>query len=300
MIRQLLVIASGGMLVYSRQYGTKQVDQDLISGFLMALSNFSVEVKGGAIESLVMQDVRFIYSVGDYEYLFVFCADKDDMQEEVQERIDRVKSEFYSMFGDQLQNWSGNVTIFKPFDEIVDDLVMLPLKIVIVGEPEVGKTTILKFFPGESILSFDDADTPIEKKSVEVEGIQNVKQIDFFKYTLESLVEEIRFHLDILKSADLVLLVVSSGASNVGRTKKHVKKIENFTRKGRLVCLANMQDMKDVALEPSFIEKAFGIKTYGFTARAPDSKMNFFQLIGQMLANVFTELPEEASDETES
>lgn len=294
------MIASGGMLVYSRQYGSKQVDQDLISGFLMALSNFSVEVKGGAIESLVMQDVRFIYSLGDYEYLFVFCTDKDDMQEEVQARIDRVKAEFYSMFGDQLKNWNGNVTIFKPFDEIVDELVMLPLKIVIVGEPGVGKTTILKFFPGDSILSFDDADTPIEKKSVEVEGIQNVRQIDFFKYTLESLIEEIRFHLDVLKSADLVILVVSSGASNVGRTKKHVKKLKNFIREGRLVCLANMQDMKDVALEPAVIEKALGLKTYGFSARAPDSKTKFFQLIGQMLANVFSETPEEDSAEPAS
>ncbi|MHA1682545.1 MAG: GTPase [Promethearchaeota archaeon] len=283
---------SGGLLAYSRQYGEKKVDQDLISGFLTALASFSTEVKGGAIESLVMEDIRFIYSLGDYDVIFVFCCDKDDLEEEVQNRIKVVKGEYYKMFGDNLKAWNGNMSIFKPFDEVVDDLILLPLKIVIIGEADVGKSTLLNFFPGEAILSFDDNDNAIMRKSVEVEGIKNVKQIDFFKFDLEALMSEIRFQADLLKSADIVLLVVSSGASNIARTKKHVKRLKAVVRSGRLITLANKQDMKDVAYDPEFIAKNYGLKTYGFSATAPDAKVKFFELIGLMLTEIFTPEPE--------
>ena len=275
--------------MYSRQYGDKKIDQDLISGFLTALASFSTEVKGGKIESLVMQDIRFIYSVSDNELLFVFCCDKDDMEDEVQGRIEKVKKEFNQMYSDQIKNWNGNVTIFKPFDEIVDDMIVLPLKIVIVGEPGVGKSTLLDFFPGEGMLTLDDDDNEVFKKSVAVDGIQNVKQTDMFKYDLDSLMSEIRFHADLLKSSDLVILVVSSGVSNVSRAKKHVDKLKANVRKGRLVVLANFQDMKDVALEPEMIEQNLGLKTYGFAATDPEAKSNFFTLIGTMLSNIFTQ-----------
>jgi hypothetical protein len=288
MIRNFMVIGSGGLLMYSRQYGDRKVDQDLISGFLTALSSFSSEVKGGKIESLVMQDIRFIYSIGDSDLLFVFCCDKDDLEDEVQGRIEKVKNEFYRMFKDQVKNWNGNVTIFRPFDEIIDEMIALPLKIVIVGEPGVGKSTLFDFFPGEGILSLDENDNEIYKKSVSVDGIQNVKQMDLFKFTLEPLINEIRLHVDLLKSADLVILVVSSGVSNVSRTRKFVDKLKANVRKGRLVTLANCQDMKDVALEPEMIEKNLALKTYGFSAVDPEAKGQFFALIGQMLSNIFS------------
>nr|MDO8108753.1 hypothetical protein [Candidatus Sigynarchaeota archaeon] len=292
MIRNFMVIGSGGLLMYSRQYGEKKIDQDLISGFLTALASFSTEVKGGKIESLVMQDIRFIYSLGEHELLFVFCCDKDDLEEEVQGRIEKVKAEFHRMFADQIQHWNGNVTIFRPFDQIVDELIMLPLKIVLVGEPGVGKSTLLDFFPGEGLLTLDDNDNELYKKSVSVEGIQNVKQMDLFKFTLDSLINDIRFQADLLKSVDLVILVVSSGVSNVSRTKKHVEKLKANVRKGRLVILANMQDLKDVALEPEMIQKNLSdLRTYGFSAIDPDAKTKFFQLIGTMLSNVFLKEP---------
>ena len=296
-IRSFMVIGTGGLLMYSRQYGDKKIDQDLISGFLTALASFSTEIKGGAIESLVMQDIRFIYSSGRGDLLFVFCCDKDDMQEEVQDRIENVKNEFQKMFSDQLEKWSGNITIFQPFNEIVDEIILLPLKIIIVGELGVGKNTLLEFFPGEALLTFDEADNALLKKSVEVEGIQNVRQIDFFKFDLETLVNEIRFHLDLLKSSDLVILVVSSGVSNVTRTKKFLPRLKPNVRESRLFCLANMQDMKDVALEPTMIEENYGIKTFGFSATKSGAREEFFELIGTMLSNIFVSDSEEEEED---
>ena len=95
MLSRILIIASGGLLCYSKSftYGGG-VDDDLVSGFLTAISNFAKEIKGGEIRSLNFKNFNFVYAYDEpLDCMFIIVIDIDDPPDEAQEKVDMLKLE---------------------------------------------------------------------------------------------------------------------------------------------------------------------------------------------------------------
>jgi len=288
MISRILILASGGILCYSKNFfASPDEDEgmdDLVGGFLTALSSFAIEMKGGEIRTLAFRKFNYIYEYDDqHGSMFVIATDIEDLEEEARLKLDLMKDEFMKRYSSHLENFTGCISNFKDFDDFVEENIFIPPVILLVGEPGVGKTTILNLFPGETILELDEDLNEIIEKPVSVSGIEYIKQFKLREIDLDELVDKSKLYRRLLDSADIICIVTNSAASNLGRTKKLFLRLKTLVKKSDFYIIANFQDLKDAAFEPEKIEESYGIKTYGCCSNKDHSKEEIYSIFAEIL-----------------
>ncbi|MGV9200745.1 MAG: hypothetical protein ACOC4M_18195, partial [Promethearchaeia archaeon] len=125
MLHQVYLIHQNtGICLINRKYGSIEFNQDLVSGFLTALKDFSIEFSKGAGELKVV-DMRVFYLMLVFKHgiLFVGAADKNDDEKICHKKLTEVIDEFNKQFGDKIEDWNGDVRIFKGFGEVIDNIL---------------------------------------------------------------------------------------------------------------------------------------------------------------------------------
>ena len=116
---------SGVSLLY-KAYMDINVDEDLVSGLLTALNQFTkMEFKQG-IDSVDMGGLRWVYLEDKETNLLFIAADSKAVNSDILKgRLNVIKQEFLLRFAkskDHWQNiWKGNVEIFTPFKNLIDE-----------------------------------------------------------------------------------------------------------------------------------------------------------------------------------
>ncbi len=116
---------SGITLVY-KPYMDFQVNEDLVSGLLTALNQFTiVEFKQG-IDSIEMGGLRWVYIQDkDTNLLFIVAATKDVSTDTLRSRLDVIRITFIQQYASEKNRWqgkwAGNVEIYKPFENVIDE-----------------------------------------------------------------------------------------------------------------------------------------------------------------------------------
>ncbi|NVM29680.1 MAG: hypothetical protein HWN65_12630 [Candidatus Helarchaeota archaeon] len=128
MINAIFIISAGGGCVFYHEYKKLGggLDQDLVSGFLVALQNFSKETFGEGQDPQKLDlagDLRLVYSLNKETQLLGACvADAVDHPKLVQKLIDKILNEFVKLFKDKLDT-AYEVTQFSDFVEYVDRVI---------------------------------------------------------------------------------------------------------------------------------------------------------------------------------
>lgn len=119
---------SGITLVY-KPYMDFPVNEDLVSGLLTALNQFTiVEFKQG-IDAIEMGGLRWVY-VHDKEtnLLFIGADSKEVSGDTLRSRLDAIKNIFIQQYANKKykwkDKWTGNVEIYKPFEKIIEEYYM--------------------------------------------------------------------------------------------------------------------------------------------------------------------------------
>ncbi|MFX1304728.1 MAG: hypothetical protein ACFE9X_15345 [Promethearchaeota archaeon] len=116
---------SGITLVY-KPYMDFPVNEDLVSGLLTALNQFTiVEFKQG-IESIEMGGLRWVYIQDkDTNLLFIGADSKDVKADILRARLDVIRQTFIQQYHNEKNRWgskwAGNVEIYKPFEQVIDE-----------------------------------------------------------------------------------------------------------------------------------------------------------------------------------
>lgn len=116
---------SGVTLLY-KPYKEFSVNEDLVSGLLTALNQFTeVEFKQG-IESIEMGGLRWVYlSDKTSNLLFIAADDKAVGSELIRSRLNVIKHAFLEEYvRDEeywAKSWIGNTDIFEPFKQVIDE-----------------------------------------------------------------------------------------------------------------------------------------------------------------------------------
>lgn len=116
---------SGITLLY-KSYLDLALNEDLISGLLTAINQFTVfELKQG-IESIDMSGLRWVY-LEDHELnlLFIAAAEKDVNADILKARLNIIKLTFIQQYAQNKEEWKalwkGNTDLFNPFKDVIDE-----------------------------------------------------------------------------------------------------------------------------------------------------------------------------------
>ncbi|MHA2393676.1 MAG: hypothetical protein ACXAEX_17195 [Promethearchaeota archaeon] len=116
---------SGITLVY-KPYMDFPVNEDLVSGLLTALNQFTiVEFKQG-IDSIEMGGLRWVYILDKETNLLFIGADSRDVSgDTLRSRLDVIRHTFIQQYANEKNSWegkwAGNVDIYKPFENVIDE-----------------------------------------------------------------------------------------------------------------------------------------------------------------------------------
>jgi hypothetical protein len=115
---------SSGVTLLYKPYMNFSVDEDLVSGLLTALNQFTiVEFKQG-IESIEMGGLRWVYLSDKMSNLLFIAADTKDVTSSlIRARLDIIKQAFIEEYVKNeeywKQKWFGSTEIFLPFKDVI-------------------------------------------------------------------------------------------------------------------------------------------------------------------------------------
>ncbi len=282
MIQHVNILTSDGKSLIFREYGASKVDQDLLAGFLSAFSGFMMEISQSEIKSTITGNSKFIYGITK-GIICVICSDVQDKDDEIKPKIESILKKFLNEYEKYFieNKWKGERLIFSKFGEVIDKIVLGPIKISILGYGGVGKTTMTKLIIGE--------DANLEYMPTITADIANYDELGSRTIVLWDFAGQIQFTdlwKSLLKGTRIVLLVTDSTYQNVIETKKIMQKfLEKYYDDAIIIGIANKQDLPN-RLTTTFIEKIWNIKTYAMISKNDDFRVIIHEILKKSIDEV--------------
>ena len=268
LIQYVNILTKDGKSLLFRNYGTSDVDRDLLAGFLSAFSGFMKEISQSDIKSTQTEDFKYFYTIID-RIIIVACSDLDDDDALVNSKILSLRTKFIEKYGNIIESnkWAGNRSIFLEFEKVLDNIILGAIKISIVGFGGVGKTTLTRLICGKNV-DLEYVPT-ITADIAEYDGDEIGRSL-----TLWDFAGQVQFRTlwrSLLEGTDITILVTDSTFENINSSKEIIHDIlDKFFQDKLVIGIANKQDLPN-RLTPEFCERILSsekrvIKTHGMIA----------------------------------
>jgi hypothetical protein len=116
--------------MFTRKYGSVELNPDLIAGFLTAIKEFSGEISAGAnkksdsVKEIEMETYNVVYDFRSSDGLMcVLLHDKKDDPRIVRGVAKIVLDGFLKKYEVQPEKWDGNTGQFSEFGELLDEVL---------------------------------------------------------------------------------------------------------------------------------------------------------------------------------
>ncbi len=252
-----LVRISTNEILASTQYWPVEVEQNDLLEFIKTREDLRAEDASLANFPLIIGDDKFHARDLVSDVVLVFVTDKGEDESSIGERLEAALKALKSKLVK-----SGLQTLLEQYEEIIENSVITRLKIALVGEGGVGKTTTLHLLMGDT--------PPLQYVPTIALNLETVENIRFGNYSLVlwDFAGQERFR-NLWKfyfhGADVIFLVCDSSLRNVIISKDILKLIKRDAPKVPVFALANKQD-KPNAMRPEVVQKILGIPTYPMVA----------------------------------
>lgn len=125
MIVWILESDSGVKLLY-KSFLKIKTDEDIVSGFLTAFNQFSMTEFQQSLESIEMAGLKWVYIMeSEYNLLFVAADTKNIKTEILIGRLQAIRKafidKFKGLYKKRGKSWDGNINVFLPFLEVIED-----------------------------------------------------------------------------------------------------------------------------------------------------------------------------------
>ena len=296
LIQYINILTRDGKSLLFRNYGSSDVDRDLLAGFLSAFTGFMKEISQSDIKSTATEEFKYYYTIID-AIIIVVCTDLEDEDETINSKITTIRIKFIEEFGELLSSgqWTGNRSIFKVFEKVVDDIILGAIKVSIIGVGGVGKTSLLHLICGKDIDLEYIPTINVDITSISGEKLDVPRSIVLWDFAGQSNFRSL--WKSLLDSTDIALIVLDSSFENVNYSKDIIRDILDKHYKYVLVIgIANKQDLP-YRLTPQFCEKILSeaerdppIKVHGMVAIKPDYREKILAILREAISKVINQV----------
>ena len=207
--------------------------------------------------ALIVGEHKFHGAEPVSDILLLYVTDKGESESAI---FDKVETASKALRKDLAK--FGFESVRERYAKIIEPSVTTRLKIALVGEGGVGKTTTLHLLLGDT--------PPLQYVPTIALNLETVENIRFGNYSLVlwDFAGQERFRMlwrFYFHGADVIFLVCDSALRNVIISKDILKLIKRDAPKVPVFALANKQD-KPNAMRPEVVQKILGIPTYPMVA----------------------------------
>ncbi len=117
LVDEFYIIADSGLCYYSKSR-RNEIDKTLFSGLLTALNSLSEQIASKGIDSLVLQNEKFVISKLDH-LMFIVRTSPKNKNSEVRKELAEMQQLFLQNFSPKEleKNWDGNLNQFEILDK---------------------------------------------------------------------------------------------------------------------------------------------------------------------------------------
>ena len=236
-------------------------------------------------KSTTIANIKITYTrVNDH--LILLGASREESDFHLQKRVNELKEKFLEL----KKKCTNPKEFYAAFRNAIDDIIVTPVKISLVGYGGVGKTTILKLIRGETPpKEYKPTLTPevatlesAMEGTVETASVGNVRVVvwDFAGQ------EQFRALWNLwMRGSDIVILVTDSTRKNVEESKILLNLIREWAPHIKVIAFANKQDLPE-AMKPEEVSEILGIKAHGTIAIDPTYREKILKIIGEAIAEI--------------
>jgi small GTP-binding protein len=255
-----LIRISTREILASTKYWPVDVPKEVVDEYITTREDLrsaeSEETHLGEI-ALIVGEHKFHGADLVSDLLLVFVTDKGEDEGSIFEKVQAASK----IIRKELTK-AGLESVAERYERLVEASVTTRLKIALVGEGGVGKTTTLHLLLGDT--------PPLQYVPTIALNLETVENIRFGNYSLvlwdfagqERFRTLWRFYFH---GADVIFLVCDSALRNVIISKDILKLIKRDAPKVPVFALANKQD-KPNAMKAEVVQKILGIPTYPMVA----------------------------------
>ncbi|MFX1416241.1 MAG: ADP-ribosylation factor-like protein [Promethearchaeota archaeon] len=257
-ISTYLIRTSTGDLLASSSYWPIEVPWEEVKEFLATRNEIQTASENDFTElPLIIDDDKFMGRevIADVLLVYVTDAGEDDrvIAEKLKDGASKIRKRIKKL---------GIKSVIDNYKDVIEASVVTKLKIALVGEGGVGKTTTLHLLLGDT--------PPTQYVPTIALNLETVENIRFGNYSLvlwdfagqERFRKLWRFYFH---GADVIFLVCDSSLRNVIISKDILKLIRRDAPKVPLFAIANKQDKPNV-MKPEVVQKILGVPTYPMVA----------------------------------
>lgn len=252
-----LIRISSKEILASTKYWPVDIPQNVIDEFVSTREDLRSEHDSVEELALIVDDYKFHAKDLVADTLLVFVTDKNEDESSIFEKVDDARKKLKRVL-----TKSGLEKVIENYERLIEPSVTIRLKIALVGEGGVGKTTTLHLLLGDT--------PPLQYVPTIALNLETVENIRFGNYSLvlwdfagqERFRKLWRFYFH---GADVIFLVCDSSLRNVIISKDILKLIKRDAPKVPVFAMANKQD-KPNAMKPEVVQKILGIPTYPMVA----------------------------------